>query len=130
FSGLLVGFGQVFIPGLEEVENGTEAVSFLHKCVDADDWKNTASLDNQFGFQEQASNVTEAELDALTALADAQSSGGLEDDEPGLTRALSIMMDAGQAVWSVMKRIAAFLKKLGKWFLGIINKARKCGPVD
>ena len=129
---MMVGFGQVFIPGLEEVQNGTQAISFLAQCIDFEHWKSTASFGgNQFGFQAEAENTTEAELRALEELT-AQTVREQEGNDEAfiLDDVLEMFLEASDQVWRLLKRVAAFFMKIIRWFLQIVKKARKCGPVD
>jgi hypothetical protein len=125
-EGMITGIGGVFVPGLKDAENGTEALTTFQQCFDPRKLHETFVVKDFFKAQDELPSVTEADLDAF------QQSIESMDKANGISaQSLLKRFEALQLrTWRTWKYLAAILKKLGPYLLQLIKHSSRCGVLD
>jgi hypothetical protein len=64
-EGMITGIGGVFVPGLKDAENGTEALTTFQQCFDPRKLHETFVVKDFFKAQDELPAISDADLDAF-----------------------------------------------------------------
>jgi hypothetical protein len=126
-EGMITGIGGVFVPGLKDAENGTEALTTFQQCFDPRKLHETFVVKDFFKAQDELPGISDADLDAFQ-----QSIESMDKANGGISaQTLLKRFEALQLrTWRTWKYLAAILKKLGPYLLQLIKHSSRCGVLD
>lgn len=129
FEGVITGIAGVFVPGLKDAENGTEALATFQQCFDPRKLHETFVIKDFFKAQEELPSISDADLDAFQqSIEEMDKASGAGALNPA---ALLKRFDAlQQRTWRTWKYLAAILKKLSPYLLQLLKHSSRCGILD
>lgn len=128
-EGIITGIAGVFVPGLKEAENGTEALATFQQCFDPRKLHETFVIKDFFKAQDELPSVSDADLDAFQQSIEQmdQLSGAGALNPQALLRRFDALQ---QRTWRTWKYLAAILKKLSPYLLQLLKHSSRCGVID
>jgi hypothetical protein len=128
-EGMITGIGGVFVPGLKDANNGTEAMATFQQCFDPRKLHETFVVKAFFKPQEELPSISDADLEAFQASLE-QMDGNMTATSWTPAQLLKRFDALSMRTWKTWKYLAAILKKLSPYLLQLLKHSYRCGVLD
>jgi hypothetical protein len=128
-EGVITGVGGVFVPGLKDANNGTEAMATFQQCFDPRKLYESFAVKDFFKAQAELPAISDADVDAFQASIELID-GNMTASSWNPTLLLKRFEALNSRTWKTWKYLAAILKKLGPYVLQLLKHSYRCGVID